>query len=81
MGLLTGEFHQFLTALPARDFSFFFSFSDDNFSKYQWIFMKLGMCIDIEGICFGIVNGQISFILTVICQRHFHIFVSGQKRE
>ena len=24
-----------------------FSFSDDNFSKCQWIFTKLGMCIDI----------------------------------
>ena len=23
-----------------------FSFSDDNFSKYEWIFTKLGMCTD-----------------------------------
>ena len=24
-----------------------FSFPDDNLSKHQWIFTKLGMCIDI----------------------------------
>ena len=27
-----------------------FSFPDDNLSKYQWIFTKLGMCIDIVEI-------------------------------
>ena len=36
-----------------------FSFSDDNFSNYKWIFTTLGMCIDIVEIWFGIVNGQI----------------------
>ena len=36
-----------------------FSFLDDNFSKYQCIFTKLGMCIDIVEICFWIANGQI----------------------
>ena len=30
-----------------------FSFPDVNFSKYQWIFTKLGVCIDITEICFG----------------------------
>ena len=39
-----------------------FSFPDDNLSKYQWIFTKLGMCIDIVEIWFGIANGQISSI-------------------
>ena len=29
-------------------------------SKYQWIFTKLGVCIDIVEIWFGIANGQIS---------------------
>ena len=38
----------------------FFSFPDDNLSKHQWIFTKLGMCIDIVEIWFGIANGQIS---------------------
>ena len=50
-----GKFHQFLTELSARDTSVF-SFLDD---KYQWIFTKLGMCIGILEICFGIANGQI----------------------
>ena len=39
-----------------------FSFQDDNLSKYQWVFAKLGMCIDIVEIWFGIANGQISLI-------------------
>ena len=39
-----------------------FLFLDDNLSKHQWIFMKLGMCIDIVEIWFGIVNGQISSV-------------------
>ena len=37
-----------------------FSFPDDNLSKHQWVFTKLGMCIDIAEIWFGIANGQIS---------------------
>ena len=32
---------------------------DDNLSKHQWIFTKLGMCIDIMEIWFGTANGQI----------------------
>ena len=36
-------------------------------SKFQGIVTKLGMCIDVVKIWFGIVNGQISSILTVIC--------------
>ena len=55
-----------------------FSFPDDNLSNHQWIFTKLGMCIDIVEIRFGIANGQISSIFDgVICPRHAHIFVSG----
>ena len=41
---------------------FVYSFSDNNVSKYQWIFTKLGICIDIVEIWFGIANGQISLI-------------------
>ena len=37
-----------------------FSFPDDNLSKHQWIFTKLGMWIDIVEICFGIANKQVS---------------------
>ena len=36
-----------------------FSFPDDNLSKHQWIFTKLGMCIDIVEMWFGIANGKI----------------------
>ena len=36
-----------------------FSFPDDNLSKHQQIFAKLGTWIDIVEIWFGIANGQI----------------------
>ena len=56
-----------------------FSFPDDNLSKHQWIFTKLGMCIGIVDIWFGIANGQISSnFYGVISPRHAHIFVSRQ---
>ena len=56
-----------------------FSFPDDNLSKCQWTFAKLGMCIDIVEIWFVIANGQISSIFDgVICPRHASIFVSKQ---
>ena len=49
-----------------------FSFPDDNLSKHQWIFTKLGMCIDNVEIWFWIVNGQISLIFYgVICPRQW----------
>ena len=38
------------------------SFPDGNLSECQWIFTKLGMCIDIVEIRFWIANGQISSI-------------------
>ena len=72
-----GKFRQFLTVLSARDMPIF-SFPDYNLSKYQGIFTKLGTCIDIVEVWFGIANGQISSIFDrVICPRHAHIFVSG----
>ena len=56
-----------------------FSFPDDNLIKHQWIFTKLGICIDIVMIWFGIANGQISSnFYGVICPRYDHIFVSGR---
>ena len=38
----------------------YFLFPDDNLSKlkYHWIFIKLGLCIDIVKICFRIANVQ-----------------------
>ena len=35
------------------------SFPDDNLSKHQWIFTKLGMFVDVVEIWFRIANGQI----------------------
>ena len=53
-----------------------FSFPDDKLSRRQWIFTKLGMCIYIVEIWFGIANGQISSNFDrVICPRHAHIFI------
>ena len=49
---------------------YLFSFPDDNLSKYQWIFIKLGMCIDVE-ILFGIANGQITSMFDIVsCPPH-----------
>ena len=39
-----------------------FSFPDDNLSKRQWIFTKLGMCIGIVEIWFGMAYGQIASV-------------------
>ena len=69
---------QFLTELSARGMSDCL-FLDNNLSKYQWIFTKLGMCIDIVEIQFEIANVQISSIFDkVICPQPNHIFVLGQ---
>ena len=55
-----------------------FSFPDVNWSKYQWIFAKPGVYIDIVEIWFWIANGQISPIFKgVFCLRHARILVSG----
>ena len=53
-----GKYPQFLTAFSASLMSVFL-FPADNSSKCQWIFTKLGMCIDIVEIWFRIVNRQI----------------------
>ena len=59
-----------------------FLFPDDNFSKCQWIFTKLCMCIDTVEISSGIANGQILSIFDrVICPQHICILVSVQYLE
>ena len=48
-----------------------FSFLDYNVSKCQWIVTKLGVCIDVVEIWFGIASGQILSIFDrVICPQH-----------
>ena len=72
-----GKFHQILTELCARDMPIpVFSFPDYNLRKCQRIFAKLGVCIDIMEIWFGIANGQISSFDRVICLRHARNFIS-----
>ena len=62
-----GKFRPFLRDLYARGMSVFL-FPDDNLSKYQWIFARLGMGINIVEIWFVVANGQISSIFDrVIC--------------
>ena len=72
-----GKFRKLLPELSAHDSSIFL-FQDDNFSKYQWIFTKHALSIDIVETCFGIANGQISSIFDrIISLWHIHIFVFG----
>ena len=54
-----GKFCQIFMELSARDMPIFL-FTDDNLSKCQGILTKLGTCIDIVEIWFGIACGQIS---------------------
>ena len=44
-------------------FFFFLSFPDDNLSKYQWIFIKLGVCIDMR-FGLGLLTGKFHKFLT-----------------
>ena len=53
-----GKFRQFLTELSARDMPFRFRMITG--VNINGFFTKLGMCIDIVKIWFGIANGQIS---------------------
>ena len=65
-----GKLRQILMELSARDMPIF-SFPDDNLSKSQGILTKLGTCIDMKEIWFGIANGQISSMFDgAICPRH-----------
>ena len=46
------------------------SFPDDHLSKYQWIFAKFGICIDIMKVWFGISNGHFDIFDRIICLQH-----------
>ena len=63
-GSLMDKFHQFWQNYLLV-ISLNFLFADDNLSKYEWIFPKLGMCIAIVVIWFGIVYGQISIVCAI----------------
>ena len=67
--------------LSARPSVVRFSFLDDTWSKHQWIFTKLGMCIDTVEIWFELLMAKIRQIFTELSARDtpiFFIFVSGR---
>ena len=68
---IVGRYYGFTldVRLPYIRPSVCFSFLDDNLSKHQWVFTKLGMCIDIVKMWFGIANGQILAIPAAIPRR------------
>ena len=61
--------------LSARDTSIF-SVLDNNLSKCQSVFTKLGICIDTVEIWFGIANGQ---ILSIFDPHETHPYFSFRK--
>ena len=61
LGLLMGKFHHFLTELSVW-YTSIFLFQNDKLSRYQRIFTKLGMCIDIVEIWFENTNEHFSSI-------------------
>ena len=52
-----------------------FLFPDDNLSKHQWIFTKLGMCIDIVEIGLGLLMSKFRQFLTELSARDMPIFL------
>ena len=52
----------------------YFHFRGDNLSKFQWIFTKLGVCIDIMEIWFGILMGKFRQFLTELSARDRYVF-------
>ena len=74
--VVNGQISSKFDMLSASD-RYIFSFLDDNFSKYQWIFTKLGMCIVIVEICFGIAHRQFSSVFDRVSVP-YPIFISGQ---
>ena len=54
-----------------------FSFPDDKLSKHQWIFTKLGLCIDIVEISpgLGLLMGKFRQIFTELSARDTPIFL------
>ena len=68
-----GKFCQYLTEVSARSTSIF-SFREDNLSECQWIFTKLGMCIDIVEIWSWIANGQFCQFLIELSAHNTSVF-------
>ena len=63
-----GKFRQFFTELSVLHIPYF-RFRTIT-SKYQWIFTKLCMCIDIVDIWFEIAMGKLRQLLTELSAHH-----------
>ena len=72
LGLLIGKFVNFWQ-LSAQDMSVF-SFLDNNFSKCQWIFTKLCVCIDIMDIAMRLLMAEFCLFLTELSARNTFLF-------
>ena len=85
LGLLMGKFSQFLTVFCPPHIRI--SFLDDNLRKSQWIFSKLGLCIDIIEVWFWTAYEETLLIFDrVICPPHdsggvlsLHVFIFSIK--
>ena len=74
-----GEYYGFTSVrlsvrLSVSRTSICISFPDDNLSKHEWIFTKLGMCIDIVEIGLGLLMGKFCQNLTVLSAQDTPIF-------
>ena len=72
LGLLMGKFCQFFDSYLPVNVSMFL---EDNLSNCQWIFTKLGRCIDTVEIWFGIAIGQILSFLKASSAHYMSIFL------
>ena len=66
--ILMCKFCQFLTVICRRHICILFL--QDNLHKYQWIFTKLGICIDIVKIWSLVANGQYCQFLKDLSAHH-----------
>ena len=76
LALVMGRFLHFLTELSTCHISIF-SFPGDNFSKYQWIFIKLAYVFILCWSALALLMGKFCQFLTFICLQHICILVSG----
>ena len=76
VGIVDGQILSLFDKLSARDMSLF-SLQDDNFSKYQWIFTRLDICIALIlwRSALRLLKGETS-ILTESSARNISIFYS-----
>ena len=73
LGLLIGQFCQFLRELSVRDMSVFL-FPDDNFSQYQWIFIKQMGALVLWRPGLGLLMGKFRQFLTELSAQDTSVF-------